>query len=152
MPNKRQFYIIGHNPNTIDEALANLKAGANALEPDIHFDMDFDGHFYVYHDNWSYPNSGVPTLKEYLQAIGAALKADSSLNLALIAFDLKPHYNFDINELYSLIRSNFSDEFPGTAILTTVGEFAGGNLLTKVQNNQRTNEAVGIDQSTTAAE
>src|SRR6185437_2634689 len=32
---KRPFYIIGHNPNTIEEARGDLDAGANALEPDI---------------------------------------------------------------------------------------------------------------------
>ncbi|HYY94998.1 MAG TPA: hypothetical protein VE713_10795 [Pyrinomonadaceae bacterium] len=35
---KRKFYIIAHNPNTLREAEDFLKADANALEPDICFD------------------------------------------------------------------------------------------------------------------
>ncbi|WP_295676049.1 hypothetical protein [uncultured Mucilaginibacter sp.] len=32
----RQFFIIGHNPNSVLDACNYLQAGANALEPDIH--------------------------------------------------------------------------------------------------------------------
>src|SRR5437899_2774169 len=31
----RPFYVIGHNPNTIEEVMDALKRGANALEPDV---------------------------------------------------------------------------------------------------------------------
>ena len=150
MSGKRKFYIIGHNPNTVDDAIKNLRAGANALEPDIHFDVDYDGSFYVYHNQWPYPDSGVSTLKQYLQGLGQELKKDPSLNLALIAFDIKPPYGFNINDLYTLIRNEFSNEFSGTVILTTSGEWDGRNLLANVQH-QHSNEAVGIDQNTTAS-
>jgi hypothetical protein len=32
---RRPFYIVGHNPNTLEEVAAFLDAGANALEPDV---------------------------------------------------------------------------------------------------------------------
>ncbi|GEM_PF-4873625 len=35
---KRKFYIIGHNPNTVHDAYACLMQGANAIEPDVHYD------------------------------------------------------------------------------------------------------------------
>ena len=31
----RPFYVIGHNPNTIEDVLESLKGGANALEPRV---------------------------------------------------------------------------------------------------------------------
>jgi hypothetical protein len=31
----RPFYVIGHNPNTLEMAELALIAGANALEPDV---------------------------------------------------------------------------------------------------------------------
>src|SRR6185503_17686397 len=32
---RKAYYVVGHNPNTLDEVLADVNAGANALEPDI---------------------------------------------------------------------------------------------------------------------
>jgi len=40
----RKFYLIAHNPNKVDEAVACLRGGANALEPDVYFE---NGDFYV---------------------------------------------------------------------------------------------------------
>src|SRR6266404_1476770 len=31
----RPFYVIGHNPNTIEDVMDALEGGANALEPDV---------------------------------------------------------------------------------------------------------------------
>jgi hypothetical protein len=30
----RDFFIVGHNPNTVTDAMNYLRAGANAPEPD----------------------------------------------------------------------------------------------------------------------
>src|SRR5215472_2979166 len=39
----RPFYIIGHNPNTIEDVLDALAGGCNALEPDISQINDCNG-------------------------------------------------------------------------------------------------------------
>jgi len=36
----RPFYIVGHNPNKIIDAVTALSYGANALEPDITYASD----------------------------------------------------------------------------------------------------------------
>jgi hypothetical protein len=46
---RRKFYIIGHNPDTLGEAADFMRAGANALEPDICFDAAKPGQFFVSH-------------------------------------------------------------------------------------------------------
>lgn len=48
MAEPRKFYIIGHNPNSVHEAVKCLKAGANALEPDVHYLPEYDEKFFVY--------------------------------------------------------------------------------------------------------
>jgi hypothetical protein len=35
----RKFYIIAHNPDTPDSAITALQSGANALEPDIYYNL-----------------------------------------------------------------------------------------------------------------
>jgi PLAT/LH2 domain-containing protein len=111
---KRPFFIIGHNPNTIEEAREFLQHGANALEPDIVF---ADGQFYISHAaHLSYTN--VPTLIEYLQELKALLLAEQ-YNLALIIWDIKT-VNFDPNHFIDIVKENFSGEpFDGITMLIT---------------------------------
>lgn len=144
----RPFYIIGHNPNCLDDALKYLRRGANAIEPDIHLDRGSD-RFRVCHDD---PTDGDPFLEHYLDGLVAALKKDSEngqqLRLELIAFDLKPKYDYDLNRLYAIIRERFSAYFPDVLIATTISDPERADFLTAVQGNQRPNELVGIDENT----
>ena len=80
---------MGHNPNTIEEADAFLRHGANALEPDIVY---ADGQFYVSHEpQLSYKD--VPVLQEYLGQLKKLLLGEQ-YNLALIVWDIET-VNFD---------------------------------------------------------
>ena len=124
----RKFYLIGHNPNNVQDAVAYLQAGANALEPDVCYDKGSKT-FYVHDEDvdflpsWLY--SG-PTLMSYLDNLVQALRGNQSLQLALISFDLKAPYSYDINaQLYDTIRTHFSQFFPKVSILTTVGKSKG---------------------------
>ena len=88
----RPFYIFGHNPNSISDVLDALKAGANAIEPDVN----------VYeHDQNTLCVSEVgiigtklgalfnaPTLTQYLDDLH--LVARSFPQLAFVVFDCKP--------------------------------------------------------------
>lgn len=111
---RRPFYIIGHNPNTIEEAEEFLAKGANGLEPDIVFAHD---QFYVSHTpHLSY--AGVPTLASYLEGLKQLLLSPS-YNLALLIFDLKDT-DFDINRFFEVVRQNFSGgPCDGVTILMT---------------------------------
>ncbi|MGZ3932098.1 MAG: hypothetical protein ACXVPQ_08200 [Bacteroidia bacterium] len=159
---KRQFYIFGHNPNTIESAAGFLKNGANALEPDICYHPDAPEKFFVYDSDNPFDrpplvNIQKRVLTDYLADLVSTLKANPTFNLAMIAFDLKPPFHnedatlaYDVKELYSVIRANFSVHFPKVAILTTVGHVDGMDFLRIAELNA--NEGIGIDDGTTPAE
>jgi HYR domain-containing protein len=96
--NPRPFYVIGHNPNTLEMAALALASGANALEPDVIVlpDGAVGGPLLLpdppglvmYHDN-SGLTARVPlTLEEYLD--GVHLLAMQFKQLAMIQLDVKP--------------------------------------------------------------
>jgi hypothetical protein len=150
--NKRRFYIFGHNPNNVDDAVEALKSGANAIEPDVVFDDELQ-RFEVREQLFFLPRfisrwlfSG-PSLGEYLQVLRIRLEQDRSLDLALIAFDLKEPYSYDVNMLFDTIRKNFSNYFPRVQILTTVSNAMGMPFLAQL-NPQQGNEIVGVDEYT----
>jgi hypothetical protein len=95
----RPFYVVAHNPNTLDMAELALLSGANALEPDVNvlpdgarglpfFEPDPPG-LVVYHDGGTTLTARVPlTLEEYF--LGVHLLAEQYPQLALIVLDVKP--------------------------------------------------------------
>src|SRR4051812_20546167 len=136
---KRPFYIIGNNPNTIEEAQEFLDNGANALEPDIIY---HDGEFYVSHfPHLSYKN--VTTLKEYLQELKNLLVA-KQYDLALIIWDIKT-CNFDPNHFMDVVKENFSGQpFDGVTMLITN---ADDHAFLNQYNRPYPNVGVGLDES-----
>jgi hypothetical protein len=136
---KRSFYIIGNNPNTIEEAQEFLQNGANALEPDVVY---ADGQFYISHnEHFSYKN--VPTLQEYLQELKTLLLAEH-YNLALIVWDIKTT-NFDANHFIDIVKENFSGKpFDGVAMLITNADDHG---FLNQYNGRYDNIGVGVDES-----
>lgn len=148
----KNFYIIGHNPNTLEEVSNFLKNGANAIEPDICYHADKPEKFYVHEDIDFIPDAvedffrtDYISLKEYLTELKKLLNDNPHYDLKLIAFDLKPAYEYDINELYKVIRENFSDDYPKVKIITTVSTPEAMEFLSKV-SGQRSNEAIGVDE------
>ena len=88
--NPRPFYVIGHNPNTLEMAELALLSGANALEPDVIVlpDNSYAGFppvllpdppgMVMYHD-YSALTARVPlTLQEYLAGVHALAKQTRS--------------------------------------------------------------------------
>ena len=124
----RPFYLIGHNPNSVEAAVRCLERGANALEPDVCFEPDSDD-FYVHERIPLVPDwvlrllRGHLTLRQYLAGLAAYLaRSGRARQLALVAFDLKPPYRYDLERLACLVRDAFSADLPGTAILFTVAD------------------------------
>ena len=145
---KQKFYIIAHNPNTLQEAEDFMKAGANALEPDICFDESKPGEFFVSHGTFG-SNPFIPSnsLVTYLTGLRKLITdPQNNFNLALIAFDTKTP-TFDINKFIKLVVDNFSS-FPvcdGVAILITVGSLSNIGFL-NAYDQTKANVAVGIDE------
>jgi len=138
---RRPFYVIAHNPNSIEEAVQYLDLGANALEPDVVF---AEGRYYVSHlEHSSY--EGVPLLEDYLHALKQVLEGGKH-NLALLIFDLKVA-GFDLTELITLIKNNFSGSVcDGVAILLT---HADDHEFVCCYKNRYDNVGIGVDESNT---
>ena len=151
---KQKFYIIAHNPNTLKEAEDFMKAGANALEPDICFDESKPDEFFVSHGTFgSNPFTPENSLATYLIGLRKLITdPQNNFNLALIAFDTKTP-SFDINKFIKLVVDNFSS-FPvcdGVAILITVGSLSNIGFL-NVYDQTKENVAIGIDEEKSPAE
>jgi hypothetical protein len=145
---KRPFYLIARNPNSVEEAVACLAAGANALEPDVFF---IDNDFYIMDiaPLWSKllttPKKG-PRLADYLTELQFVIRASQDsknpLRLARILFDIKNLSPFDLNQLFAVVRSSFS--LPGVALgVTTRNRKQVGSFNHFVPKDER--ETVGLD-------
>ena len=138
---KRPFYIIGHNPNTIEEAEEFLQLGANALEPDIIYK---EHQFYVSHLHPLFYDD-VLTVEAYLQAL-KNLISKGRYNLALLVFDLKDT-DFDINHFFAIVKENFSGgECDGVAVLLT---HADDHAFVSKYKGKDPKVGVGVDESNT---
>jgi hypothetical protein len=138
---RRPFYIIGHNPNTLEEAGEYLQLGANALEPDI---IIKDNQFYVSHSHPLFYKD-VLTLDAYLEGL-KKLISEHNYNLALLIFDMKDT-DFDINDFISIVKTNFKGgKCDGVAILMTHSD--DHKFLCRY-NGAYPNVGIGVDESNT---
>jgi hypothetical protein len=136
---KRPFYIIGHNPNTIEEAKAFLDKGANGLEPDIVY---AEGKFYVSHqEQLSY--EGTLTVETYMQGLNHLLDAHS-YNLAIMVWDIKTT-NFDPNAFMALVRENLSAGMADR--ITMLMTHADDHQFINRYTGQYPNVGIGVDES-----
>jgi glycerophosphoryl diester phosphodiesterase len=151
---KRKFYIIGHNPNTARNAIRCLKDGANAIEPDIRYLPQYEEKFFVY--DLVTLNRKRHTLKDYLIELSAKLN-DEKLNLALLAFDLKPISSKNqesesviyTKEFFSQLNEYLFSTYSPVPLLLTVGKPSGKKLLAAAKSFLTFNQAVGVDENDT---
>lgn len=152
---KRKFYIIGHNPNSVTKAIRCLKAGANAIEPDIRYLPEQDGKFFVY--DLAAFNRKQHTLRDYLIGLSAALNSEK-LNLALLAFDLKPVCSKNVEsdsiiymkEFFDQLDEYFFSTYTPVPMLLTVGKPSEKSFLANAKPHLKANQAVGVDEGDTA--
>ena len=98
---KRPFYVIGHNPNTLEELKGDLDAGANGLEPDM---MKFSDKahspggtsinsskgtsgLFVYHDDVLVTTRAPLTVEKYYYEVAQHIL--NGRNIALLTIDVK---------------------------------------------------------------
>jgi hypothetical protein len=138
----RNFFIIGHNPNTVADAVKFLKAGANALEPDVHFT---NTDFYMGEGTTSTDLS----LTDYLQGLSTELNANPGLIPALIMFDTK-NSTGSILAFLKCIQQNFSAQFSKTAIVITRSQATEEEhaFFSPAAGQLAANGALGIDEYT----
>ncbi|MBI2769191.1 MAG: hypothetical protein HYX47_06190 [Burkholderiales bacterium] len=146
----RLFYVMAHNPNHAKDALAYLKAGANALEPDLRFvdgEIRVHDQFVIAGMRFRFPvhDGRGPTLREYLRELREGIGA-SGRPPALIAWDLKPDFDFKwLRIAVETVREEFLTAYPNVSMLYTVGSPDGMAALQQLAPLLRPGEAVGID-------
>ena len=88
----RPFYIFAHNPNSISDVIAALKAGANAIEPDVNVFEDNQSTLCISEvgklDTDEGGDSDSPTLERYLDDLHGVAQAFPELSC--VVFDCKP--------------------------------------------------------------
>jgi hypothetical protein len=159
MNQKRPFYIIGHDTNTLDKVRQALHFGANAIEIDVHRGSGQDD-FDAFHGNKlgsippftvlptkrlaNVPGSGerrVP-LAPLLQSI---TEMDAHENrLGLVYFDFKDE-NGDPDAASKLLRVAREHLPPNVKVIVSVDSLSRADLLTHL-GQLKTNEAVLVDE------
>lgn len=145
---KRKFYAIGHNPNTIEEADAFLRAGYNALGPDVSYT---DGEYYISHGTLPRAQRESKNLVKYLTGL-RELVVVNNYNLALIAFDIKDPV-FNINEFTEIVKMHYLSfgVCAKTKIVITTAHIKDVAFVTAYNGNLE-NVLVGIDEHNNASE
>jgi len=158
----KKIYIIGHKANAAGDTIEYLKEGANGLEPEICYVENTMEKFYVC-GNLPGEEVGkqelfnriihgdIPSLKNYLHTLTDFLRTNPRFRVSMLSLKLVPPCDYNINELYEVIRLNFSRDHPGTVILTTAAD-AGAIAFFSALERQYPNEAVSIDGNITPKE
>jgi hypothetical protein len=88
----RPFYVVGHNPNSIDMVLGALDAGANAIEPDVNVYEGRPGWLCISEtgivDTDKGGDADAPSLEKFLDDLHRIIR--DWPQLALVVFDCKP--------------------------------------------------------------
>ena len=154
----RPFYVVAHNPNTLDMAELALLSGANALEPDVNvlpagavglpfFEPDPPG-LVVYHDPFKLTARVPLTLDEYL--LGVHLLAEKYPQLALIVLDVKPDAAKVENgqKILDAIRNSLNFGDVNLNVVISVGTTADANVFTDIYSQLGEREGVMVDAET----
>ncbi len=138
----RPFYIIQHNPNTIDDVLHALANGANAIEPDINVYADRPDYLCMSHVQGG-PSD--PTLVEYLQGLHDVVLAHPEL--ALVVFDCKEAVTTPERgvEILDAIRTYLTHDNTLPVILS-VGKIDEGAMFENIHTTIRDREGLMIDE------
>lgn len=153
----RPFYVFAHNPNRVDWTEKSIKAGANALEPDVNafgpscwfpqaplmvaHGLDCSDAPAAYDDD---PN--LPTLEAYLQGVhDLAVKYPK---LSLVVFDIKDDAANDPErglELISAVRTILNTGGVNLWVVYSVGKLTNVAIFRDLLGNLLPNEGVQID-------
>ncbi len=139
---QRPFYVLGHNPNTIGDVEETLRAGANAIEPDINVYLMEKAKLCVSHGRG---NPWAPTLEQYLRSLrDIALRYP---NLSLVVFDCKPPTNTPDLGLVLLrsIRDYLTFDVPLNVIIS-VATFDGTRMFDAVKGMLGPREGLMVDE------
>ena len=136
----RPFYVFGHNPNVLSDALDAVQSGANGLEPDLQVYEDDATRLCISHGTGE---PSAPALADYLDGLHA-MAVDG--RLAMVVFDCKeeavsPDHGFD---LLAAIRAHLTHDNDLTAVIS-VGKIAHGAMFDRIIDILGPREGLMID-------
>jgi hypothetical protein len=144
-PRLRPFYIIGHNPNTIDEVKKYLKAGANAIEPDVIVYKHDENQLCFSH---SKGDKDAPSLVDFLKGLHQVAKDNPKL--ALVYFDIKPEAQKPdfVWSLREAVRTHLNTDGVKLFVTYTIAEIPDDDEdpFARIANDLHDNEALMIDE------
>jgi hypothetical protein len=158
---RKAYYIVGHNPNTLDEVIADLNAGANALEPDI---MRFDDSatvigttdrinshqgpsgLFVYHDHVTVTTRLPTTVEAYLDGVHDMVQSQHR-NVALITLDIKSAAANAalVSGLQTAVRTHLNYNGVMVYVIFSVGSFGDAPGLDTIATQLNDHEGLMID-------
>jgi hypothetical protein len=136
----RPFYVVGHNPNTIQAVKAALDAGANAIEPDVNVYGDRPGDLCI---SESAGAADAPALVQYLKELRQVALARPEL--ALVVFDCKIAEADQGTELLEAVRTWL---VPGTGlyVIISVAHFQDMSLFRWIGAELASREGLMVDE------
>ena len=154
---KRPFYIIGHNPNTVVDAMLAVENGANMIEPDVIIlpagSIDPEGYYnptglVVYHDAYLLTKWRPMTLEAYLDGVHAL--AFFHPTLVAIMLDIKTEVAADPNgaqKILDAVRNHLNNGRDGVNlyVIYNVGTYDDAKILQPILSQLKENEGVQID-------
>ncbi len=151
----RPFYVIGHNPNTISDAILALENGANMIEPDLvilpagSHDPGFNPNptgIVVYHDAYLETKWIPNTLEKYLYQLHEI--APSFPNLVAIMLDIKSSVAEDPangQKILDAVRENLNIDGVNLYVIYNVGSIDDAKVFDNILGQLNDNEGVQID-------
>lgn len=136
----RPFYIVGHNPNTVSDAVDAVNDGANGLEPDVQVYEDDSSRLCISHGTGE---PSAPTVADYLDGIHQQLL---NTGLSLIVFDCKPEATSADHgfELLMTIREHLTFDNDINVIIS-VGKLDEGGFFDRIIDILGPREGLMID-------
>lgn len=130
----KPIYIIGHNPNTIDDVKEYLINGANAIEPDINV-VKGTNRLCISHNTG---DGNTIDINDYFSQI------NQFKNLSLVYLDCKPPIVNRAEEILQYVRSNLS---PNIKIVLSVASIKEAQVMfPPVALSLKNNEYLLIDE------
>jgi hypothetical protein len=141
------FYLIGHNPNTLEEAEKFLANGANALEPDVQRDI-FTGELRISHDRRS--DSAEPVMGTALITYLDGLRdlANRFSGFAMVMFDSKLNDAASGLELHTAVQRHLAGT--GLIVIYSVGSLDMVAFLDPIIQGATDREGVMVDEEPSA--
>jgi len=142
----RPFYVIGHNPNTIEDVMDALEGGANALEPDVSqincggqdLLIDFDTDFGI-------ANCGELQFVQWCDAVNTI--AQTNKNLAMVLVDIKDKAMAASNGplIMDIVRNHLNTNGVNLNIIYSTGYTNYGTVFDLIYDKLNEREGVQFD-------